>query len=122
MIIPKRAYALFLLLLLGACLLLFSRTVGHSVAEYFFGPYGPLVPVTTHIVLFKFKHGTSSIAINEVGLAWNHALEQLTDVLIQLVSHFFGLKRLCIHPVTQKPYILSISGGIDNSIEDLQVL
>ena len=33
----------------------------------------------------------------------------------------FALKKSCIHPSTRYPYIKSITGGRDNSIEDLQV-
>ncbi|RFU35505.1 hypothetical protein B7463_g794, partial [Scytalidium lignicola] len=33
---------------------------------------------------------------------------------------FVGLKENCIHPTTQKPYILSTTGGKDNSPEGLQ--
>jgi hypothetical protein len=32
-----------------------------------------------------------------------------------------GLKNSCIHPTTQRPYILASSGGVDNSPEGLQV-
>lgn len=64
--IPKKATGLILFLVLACGLILFSRTVGHSLASYFFGPYGPIVPYTTHIVLFQFKEGTSAFAIKEV--------------------------------------------------------
>ncbi|UPX17143.1 uncharacterized protein EKO05_0007518 [Ascochyta rabiei] len=37
-----------------------------------------------------------------------------------ITSKFFGLKKACIHPDTRRPYILSITGGKDTSIEDLQ--
>lgn len=32
------------------------------------------------------------------------------------------LKKNCIHPTTQAPYILSLKGGKDNSHENLQVM
>ena len=64
--IPKKALGLLAFVLFGASLLLFSRTVGHSLAEYFFGPYGPVIPYTTHIVLLQFKDGTSKFAVKEV--------------------------------------------------------
>lgn len=32
-----------------------------------------------------------------------------------------GLKDNCLHPSSQKPYIKASSGGIDNSIEGIQV-
>ncbi|RAR04508.1 stress responsive A/B barrel domain containing protein [Stemphylium lycopersici] len=100
--IPKKAFGLVVLLLLGASLLLFSRTVGHSLAELVFGPHAPVIPYTTHIVLFEFKHGTSAFAIKEV------------------TSRFFGLKKACVHPTTYRPYIVSIAGGKDISTENLQ--
>ncbi|OAL47073.1 hypothetical protein IQ07DRAFT_589953 [Pyrenochaeta sp. DS3sAY3a] len=100
--IPKKATGLILLLVLACGLILFSRTVGHSLASYFFGPYGPIVPYTTHIVLFQFKEGTSAFAIKEI------------------TSKFFGLKKSCVHPSTRQPYILSIGGGKDISVENLQ--
>jgi len=64
--IPKKAFGLFAFVLFGASLVLFSRTVGHSLAEYFFGPYGPVIPYTTHIVLFQLKDGASKFAVKEV--------------------------------------------------------
>ncbi|RMZ66047.1 stress responsive A B barrel domain-containing [Pyrenophora seminiperda CCB06] len=102
MMIPKKAFGLLVLLLFGASLVLFSRTVGHSLAEYFFGPHGPVIPYTTHIVLFQFKDGTSKFAVKEI------------------FSHFVGLKKACVHPATLRPYIVSISGGKDISTENLQ--
>ncbi|KAF1946164.1 stress responsive A/B barrel domain-containing protein [Clathrospora elynae] len=100
--IPKKAFGLLMFILLATSLILFSQTLGHSLAEYFFGPHGPVIPVTTHIVLFQFKDGTSPFAIKKV------------------TSQFFGLKKLCVHPSTMRPYILSVSGGKDISIENLQ--
>ena len=66
MIIPNKTSGLVLLLLLSISLVLFSRTVGHSLAESIFGPHAHIVPYTTHIVLFQFKQGTSAFAIKEV--------------------------------------------------------
>jgi hypothetical protein len=68
MIIPRKAYGLLLLLLVAGSLVLFSKTVGQSLAAYFFGPYAPVIPYTTHIVLFQFKDGTSPFAVKEVRL------------------------------------------------------
>ena len=73
MIIPNKTSGLVLLLLLSISLVLFSRTVGHSLAESIFGPHAPVVPYTTHIVLFQFKQGTSAFAIKEVMIAAPHA-------------------------------------------------
>ncbi|KAH9876042.1 hypothetical protein J1614_003920 [Plenodomus biglobosus] len=102
MIIPRKAYGLLLFVFLAACLLLFSRTVGHGLAELVFGPYGPVVPWTTHIVLMQFKENTSPFAVKEI------------------TSKFFGLKKACVHPSTRRPYIISVSGGKDISTENLQ--
>ena len=66
MMIPRKAYGLVLLVLVAGTLLLFSRTVGQSLATYLFGPYGPVVPYTTHVVLFQFRDGASPFAIKEV--------------------------------------------------------
>ncbi|KAF3942530.1 hypothetical protein ABW19_dt0210645 [Dactylella cylindrospora] len=55
-----------------------------------------------HIVLIKFKAGTPSEAVKPICEA------------------FIKLKDTCIHPDTNKPYILSIKGGIDNSTEGQQ--
>lgn len=40
---------------------------------------------------------------------------------MQITSKFFGLKKLCVHPDTRRPYILSVTGGKDTSSEGLQV-
>jgi hypothetical protein len=66
MMIPKKAFGLMVILLLGTSLVLFSRTLGTSLAEYVFGPRAPIIPYTTHIVLFQFKEGTSAFSIKEV--------------------------------------------------------
>ncbi|KAL2795703.1 hypothetical protein BJX65DRAFT_306095 [Aspergillus insuetus] len=56
----------------------------------------------THIVLFQFKAEVST--------------ERIEDVCTRMI----GLKNSCIHPTTQRPYILASSGGVDNSPEGLQ--
>jgi hypothetical protein len=66
MMIPKKAFGLVVILLLGTSLILFSQTIGTSLAEYVFGPRAPIIPYTTHIVLFEFKEGTSAFSIKEV--------------------------------------------------------
>jgi len=55
-----------------------------------------------HIVLFEFTPTTE--------------LETIHDVC----SRMLGLRTQCIHPTSQKPYILSSSGGRDNSPEGQQ--
>lgn len=39
----------------------------------------------------------------------------------KVCARMLALKDTCIHPTTQKPYIKASSGGIDNSIEGIQV-
>ncbi|KAF9894253.1 hypothetical protein FE257_007755 [Aspergillus nanangensis] len=56
----------------------------------------------THIVMFQFKAGTPSDAIQDV------------------CARMLALKTNCIHPATQQPYITSASGGADNSPEGIQ--
>ncbi|KAF2642361.1 hypothetical protein P280DRAFT_447676 [Massarina eburnea CBS 473.64] len=62
----------------------------------------PIIPPTAHIVLFEFKKNASSFQIKDV------------------TSKMLALKKSCLHPNTNRPYIRSITGGKDNSIEDLQ--
>ncbi|KAG6017856.1 hypothetical protein E4U41_004114 [Claviceps citrina] len=56
----------------------------------------------THIVLLGFKPDA--------------APEAITQCCQQLLS----LKQTCLHATTQKPYIVSLKGGKDMSIEGLQ--
>ncbi|KAF2127439.1 hypothetical protein P153DRAFT_368731 [Dothidotthia symphoricarpi CBS 119687] len=98
MIVPRKAFGTLVLVLLLSCFVIFSQ----QWQGMLFGNPGPIVPYTTHIVLFQFKDGTSPIAIKEIA------------------SKFIALKRSCIHPSTQRPYIFSLSGGKDISIEKLQ--
>jgi len=56
-----------------------------------------------HVVLFEFKP--------------NVELDVLEDVCKRMIA----LKDKCLHPTTQKPYILSSVGGRDNSPEGHQV-
>ncbi|KAJ6102774.1 stress responsive A/B barrel domain protein [Penicillium sp. IBT 16267x] len=56
----------------------------------------------THIVLFQFKAGIETQAINAA------------------CDRMLALKDTCIHPSSQKPYIKASTGGADNSIEASQ--
>ncbi|EAU38715.1 conserved hypothetical protein [Aspergillus terreus NIH2624] len=56
----------------------------------------------THIVLFQFKADTPPEVVKDV------------------CSRMLALKDKCIHPASQKPYIKSSSGGVDNSPEGMQ--
>ncbi|PHH85861.1 hypothetical protein CDD83_11079 [Cordyceps sp. RAO-2017] len=55
-----------------------------------------------HIVMMKFKDGTSA------------------DAIKQVCAEMLGLKEACVHPATAAPYIRASAGGRDNSIEGLQ--
>ncbi|KAF2256383.1 hypothetical protein BU26DRAFT_414758 [Trematosphaeria pertusa] len=61
-----------------------------------------VIPPTTHIVLFQFKQSVTPFQVKEI------------------TSKMLALKKSCIHPSTRTSYIKSITGGKDNSIEDLQ--
>ncbi|EPS39122.1 hypothetical protein H072_7108 [Dactylellina haptotyla CBS 200.50] len=65
------------------------------------GAIVPAMSTIVHIVLLKFTPGTPS------------------DGVKPLCDAFIKLKETCIHPETQKPYIISVKGGLDNSIENL---
>ncbi|OIW22808.1 hypothetical protein CONLIGDRAFT_650247 [Coniochaeta ligniaria NRRL 30616] len=56
----------------------------------------------SHIVMFQFKDTASADAIAEAN------------------RQMIALKDTCIDPITRKPYIRSMTGGRDNSIEGLQ--
>ena len=58
----------------------------------------------THIVLFQFKSTASPEAISDIS------------------QRMLALKDSCIHPTSNKPYIISASGGTDNSPEGIQVI
>ncbi|KAG6150562.1 hypothetical protein E4U37_005997 [Claviceps purpurea] len=56
----------------------------------------------THIVSFGFNRGTSP------------------DAIKKLCDELLALKDNCIHASTKKPYLLSLKGGRDMSIEGFQ--
>ncbi|CAK7214324.1 hypothetical protein SBRCBS47491_002102 [Sporothrix bragantina] len=56
----------------------------------------------THIVLFQFKDSADAEAIKAAGV------------------RFLSLGNECVHPTTKAPYVLSVQGGKDNSIEPFQ--
>ncbi|KAB8258188.1 hypothetical protein BDV32DRAFT_126239 [Aspergillus pseudonomiae] len=56
----------------------------------------------THIVLFQFQAGISPEIIKDV------------------CSRMLALKDNCLHPSSNKPYIKTSFGGIDNSPEGIQ--
>ncbi|EPE02507.1 stress responsive a b barrel domain protein [Ophiostoma piceae UAMH 11346] len=55
-----------------------------------------------HTVLFQFKDAVQPEAVKAA------------------CKNFLSLKDTCIHPTANKPYILSLAGGKDNSPEGIQ--
>lgn len=84
--IPKRAFGFLLIFGVAVGLIVFYQTIGFSIADYFFGPYGPVVPITTHIVLFQFKDGTPPFTIKEVKKT-NYRREYLHLLMLKPRSH-----------------------------------
>jgi hypothetical protein len=78
----------------------------------------------THIVLFQFKSSASPEAISDVcgphALSCRLILMKLS--LSKISQRMLALKDSCIHPTSNKPYIVSASGGIDDSPEGIQVM
>lgn len=66
--IPKKAFGTLVFVALCFIFLLFSQGLGQWLAALF-ASSAPIIPYTTHIVLFQFKDSTSPIAIKEVNLA-----------------------------------------------------
>jgi len=56
-----------------------------------------------HLVLFKWK---STLSISEVN---------------ELCDQLLSLKDSCVHPETNQPYIVKLTGGKDNSPEAMQL-
>lgn len=56
----------------------------------------------SHVVLFQFKEDTDP------------------EVIRKGCEQFLQIDKDCIHPQTKKPYLLSIKGGQDMSIEPHQ--
>lgn len=75
----------------------------------------------THNVLFQFKDHLDESEILYVSYLlnpWSH-VQLLTTR--QAARRFFALKSECVNPETQCPYIISLKGGKDQSIEGLNV-
>lgn len=80
----------------------------------------------THIVLFQLKAGLSAEVVNDVrhSTMFHKILLTYHQSMLtprQVCTRMLALKDNCIHPTSQKPYIVSSSGGVDNSPEGLQV-
>ncbi|KAF2002738.1 hypothetical protein P154DRAFT_520856 [Amniculicola lignicola CBS 123094] len=105
MIVPRRTAGSLLILLsvLGFASFCYSRYNPVTVLIIaLLGSPTARLPITTHLVLFQFKQSASPMAVKEI------------------TSKMISLKKNCIHPSTNRQYILSITGGKDNSIESLQ--
>ncbi|KAF2656786.1 hypothetical protein K491DRAFT_691640 [Lophiostoma macrostomum CBS 122681] len=106
MLLTRRALtvAAVLFVLVSIVGLLKTRLAPAEWLTLGFDPGSDVVPlaITQHIVLFQFKEGTSSTTIK------------------QITSQMLSLKKTCKHPSTNQPYIKSITGGIDTSIENAQ--
>lgn len=73
-----------------------------------------------HIVLFEPKQGASQAAIDKVRfrgpLVQSHAFN-----VQQALEGMRALRTKCVNPSSQKPYIKSLTGGKNNSIEAFKV-
>ncbi|ERS97424.1 uncharacterized protein SPSK_03694 [Sporothrix schenckii 1099-18] len=56
----------------------------------------------THVVLLQFKESADA------------------EVLKAGLEQFLNLNQTCVHPTTKQPYVLSMQGGKDTSIEHFQ--
>ncbi|KAK6064469.1 stress responsive A/B barrel domain-containing protein [Seiridium cupressi] len=56
----------------------------------------------THIVMYQVK------------------LASTPEMVKELIDRMFALKQTCLHANSGKPYILSTTGGRDNSVQGLQ--
>lgn len=119
MLIPRKAFGALTFILCVAGLFIFYNSIVQW-STYLFGSHAPLIPYTTHVVLFQFKEATSAFAVKKVHETLQNAFAHRPNI-VQITSEFFGLKKSCVHPDTRRPYILSITGGKDTSIEGLQV-
>ncbi|OKL57465.1 hypothetical protein UA08_06931 [Talaromyces atroroseus] len=81
----------------------------------------PNMPIT-HIVLFQFKASTDSAVISDVRSNPRpfNSMPNLTSTSTKINSRMLALEDNCLHPSSQKPYIKSSSGGVDNSIKGIQ--
>ena len=65
MLVPRKAFGALTLILCLAGLFVFSSSIAQW-SVYLFGSHAPLVPYTTHVVLFQFKETANALAIKEV--------------------------------------------------------
>lgn len=80
----------------------------------------------THLVLFRFRADLSPEAVSDVRSNTTSPfgqprLSHSTLTSLQACAKLMALKDTCIHPATQEPYILSLTGGKDHSPKKAQV-
>lgn len=114
----------------GKYLVVAAIVTGLLVLNLFFPGVGSLSfghsstgPSVTHIVLFEYKRNAKPEDIAEVTTESGFTItgQILTCGNEQTNRRMLALKENCIHPDKGHPYIKSLTGGRDNSIEGLQV-
>jgi hypothetical protein len=70
MLIPRKALGALAFALCIAGLFIFLDSIVQW-SMYLFGSHAPLVPYTTHVVLFQFKETATSFAVKEVRPSWD---------------------------------------------------
>ena len=65
MLFPRKAFGALTFALCVTGLFVFSNSIVQW-SVYLFGSHAPLVPYTTHVVLFRFKQTATSLAVKEV--------------------------------------------------------
>jgi hypothetical protein len=70
MLIPRKAFGALAFALCIAGLFIFLDSIVQW-SMYLFGSHAPLVPYTTHVVLFQFKETATSFAVKEVRPSWD---------------------------------------------------
>lgn len=78
MLIPRKAFGALTFVLCIAGLFIFSNSIVRW-SVYLFGSHAPLIPYTTHVVLFQFKETASAFARKEVRTLQNASRTGLTS-------------------------------------------
>lgn len=74
-----------------------------------------------HIVLFKFQASLNDAEVKEVRCLHLPCFVICTEKYQKICDEMLALRTNCINPQTNKPYIITSSGGKDNSPEGAQV-
>lgn len=94
MLIPRKAFGALTLALCIAGLFIFSNTIVQW-SVYLFGSHAPLVPYTTHVVLFQFKETATSFAVKEVRSRTRARPENQTELHTDHVQVFRSEEVVC---------------------------